>query len=91
MKPWLGNNRNEAVAGTVMDSLPENLAPPPINEAGVKVLSYNLFRAWVSEFQALPDLDAAANGVAITTIKIEYEWFERDAAVSEAAGPARIG
>jgi hypothetical protein len=32
----------------------------------------------VSEYQALPDLDASANAVAITTIKLEFEWFERD-------------
>lgn len=60
------------------------------NEAGVKAISYSLHRCWVAEYQALPDLDAGANAVAITTIKLEYEWFERDAAVVEAAGPARL-
>jgi phage tail-like protein len=60
------------------------------NEAGVKAISYNLHRCWVAEYQAMPDLDAGANAVAITTIKLEYEWFERDAAVVEAAGPARL-
>ncbi len=61
------------------------------NEAGVKALSYNLYRCWVSEYQALPDLDAGANAVAITTIKLEYEWFERDLAVNEdpSQGPAK--
>jgi phage tail-like protein len=61
------------------------------NEANRAIISYNLYRAWVSEFQALPDLDAGANAVAITTIKLEYEWFERDPAVSEPPdqGPAR--
>jgi phage tail-like protein len=60
------------------------------NEAGVKAISYSLHRCWVAEYQALPDLDAGANAVAITTIKLEYEWFERDPAVVEAAGPARL-
>ena len=32
------------------------------NEAGQKVLSYQLFRCWVSEFQALPALDAGNRG-----------------------------
>lgn len=60
------------------------------NEANQPVISYNLYRAWVSEFQALPDLDAGGNAVAITTIKLEYEWFERDPDVFEAPdqGPA---
>jgi phage tail-like protein len=63
------------------------------NEAGVKALSYRLYRAWVSEYQAVPDLDASANAVAITTIKVEYEWFDRDPDVSEPPdqGPARLG
>ena len=57
------------------------------NEAGQKVISYQLFRCWVSEFQALPDLDANANAVAIQTLKLETEGWERDYAVPEPAEP----
>jgi phage tail-like protein len=57
------------------------------NEAGQKVLSYQLYRCWVSEFQALPDLDANANAVAIQTLKLETEGWERDYAVTEPAEP----
>jgi phage tail-like protein len=53
------------------------------NEAGQKVHSYKLFRAWVSEYQALAELDASANAVAIQTIKLENEGWERDASVTE--------
>ena len=48
------------------------------NEAGQKVISYTVFRCWVSEYQALPDLDANANAVAIQTIKLENEGWKRD-------------
>jgi phage tail-like protein len=57
------------------------------NEAGQKVLAYNLFRCWVSEYQALPDLDASANAIAIQTIKLENEGWERDLSVPEPAEP----
>ncbi|MCA3624578.1 MAG: phage tail protein [Methylobacterium sp.] len=57
------------------------------NEAGQKVLSYQLFRCWVSEFQALPDLDANANAIAIQMLKIESEGWARDYAVTEPAEP----
>ena len=57
------------------------------NEAGQLALSYKLFRCWVSEFQALPDLDANANAVAIQTLKLENEGWERDLAVTEPAEP----
>ena len=57
------------------------------NEAGQKVLAYNVFRCWVSEFQSLPELDASANAVAIQTIKLENEGWERDTGVAEPAEP----
>jgi len=57
------------------------------NEAGQLVLAYKVFRAWVSEFQALPDLDANANAVAIQSIKLENEGWERDTDVTEPTEP----
>src|ERR671912_1613851 len=58
------------------------------NEAGQLALAYKVFRAWVSEYQALPELDANANAVAIQTIKLENEGWERDIEVAEPAEPA---
>src|SRR5687768_1882380 len=57
------------------------------NEAGQLALRYKLYRCWVSEFQALPDLDANANAVAIQSIKLENEGWERDYEVPEPAEP----
>ena len=57
------------------------------NEAGQLVIAYKVFRAWVSEFQALPDLDANANAVAIQTLKLENEGWERDVDVVEPSEP----
>jgi len=54
-----------------------------LNEQGTPVLAYNISRAWVSEYQALPDLDPAAHAVAITMIKIEHEGFTRDTGLKE--------
>ena len=55
------------------------------NEAGQLAISYRIFRAWVSEYQALPELDANANAVAIQSIKLENEGWERDYDVAEPA------
>src|SRR5262249_6541396 len=57
------------------------------NEAGQKVLSYKVFRCWVSEFQALPGLDSNANAVAIQTLKLENEGWIRDTDVAEPKEP----
>ena len=58
------------------------------NEAGQLALAYKVFRCWVSEYQALPDLDANANAVAIQHLKLENEGWERDYDVSEPAEPS---
>ena len=57
------------------------------NEAGQKVIAYNVYRCWVSEFQALPDLDANANAIAIQHLKLENEGWARDASVTEPTEP----
>ena len=57
------------------------------NEAGQLAIAYKVFRCWVSEFQALPGLDANANAVAIQTIKLENEGWERDTEVAEPTEP----
>jgi phage tail-like protein len=58
------------------------------NEAGQLALSYRVFRCWVSEFQTLPDLDANANAIAIQSLKLENEGWERDEAVTEPTEPS---
>jgi len=57
------------------------------NETGQLVLAYKIYRCWVSEFQSLPDLDANANAVAIQTLKLENEGWERDIDVTEPTEP----
>lgn len=61
------------------------------NEAGQKVISYHVYRCWVSEYQALPDMDANANAVAIQHIKLENEGWDRDPAVVEPKEPSFPG
>ncbi len=58
------------------------------NEAGQLVIAYKVFRCWVSEFQALPDLDANANAVAIQHLKLENEGWVRDVEVAEPKEPS---
>ena len=60
------------------------------NEAGQLVIAYKVFRCWVSDFQAQPDLDANANAIAIQTLKLENEGWERDFDVVEPAEPTFV-
>jgi phage tail-like protein len=54
-----------------------------MNLQGVVVRAYNVHRCWVSEYTALPELDANANAVAFESIVIQNEGFERDESVVE--------
>lgn len=58
-----------------------------LNEAGQIALVYKVYRAWVSEFTALPELDASANAVAIQTLVLQNEGWERDTEVPEPSEP----
>jgi len=53
------------------------------NEAGQLAIAYKIFRCWVSEYQALPDLDANNSSALIQQIRLENEGWERDYEVSE--------
>ncbi|MCJ7703766.1 MAG: phage tail protein [Anaerolineales bacterium] len=58
------------------------------NEAGQIVLAYKVYRCWVSEYQALSDLDASTNEVVIEKIILENEGWERDYEVTEPEEPS---
>lgn len=58
------------------------------NEAGQLAIAYKVYRCWASEFQALPELDASANAIAIQTLKLENEGWERDYEVTEPTEPS---
>ncbi|MEP3891315.1 MAG: phage tail protein [Hellea sp.] len=55
------------------------------NEAGQLVLAYNLHRCWPSEFTALPE---SGNAVAIQSLTLENEGWERDTSVGELSEPS---
>lgn len=85
-KVW---NLNNGVAKEVsLKDFRKDVIIELMNEAGQVVQAYKVFRCWVSEFQALPELDANANAVAIQSIKLENEGWERDYEVGEPTEPS---
>ncbi|WP_228015667.1 phage tail protein [Leptolyngbya ectocarpi] len=65
--------------------LRKNISIEMLNLQGTVVKRYNVFRCWVSEYTALPELDANANAIAFETIILQNEGFERDEAIAEVA------
>jgi phage tail-like protein len=68
---------------TTISQLRQEMSIVLLNEEAQPVQRYLVHRAWVSEFQALPDLDAGANAIAIEHIKLENEGWERDTSLTE--------
>lgn len=64
--------------GSALGDFRKDLVIELFNEAGQVVLAYVVHRAWVSEYTAVPELDANANVVAFESIKLEHEGWERD-------------
>ncbi|MCG8356849.1 MAG: phage tail protein [Kiloniellales bacterium] len=54
-----------------------------MNEKGHVALRYFLYGCWVSEFTALPALDAGEDAIAVESIKLELLGFARDVDTKE--------
>lgn len=79
-------NNLEGDAAMSLKNFRESIVINVLNLQGTPVLSYKLNRAWVSDFQALPDLDAGSmNTVGIQSITLQHEGWSRDTAVPEPA------
>jgi phage tail-like protein len=79
----LVNNFEGDAAMSLLNFRKDVITLEVFNLQGAPVMAYNVFRCWVSEYQALPELDAAGNAVMIRTIKLENEGWERDLSVTE--------
>jgi phage tail-like protein len=79
-KVWMF--KNQAGTESSLGSFRKDVRVEMRNEAGQTVLAYNIYRCWVSEYQAIPDLDANANAVALEHVKLENEGWERDSSVT---------
>ena len=80
--------RYEAGAAVSLKDYRKDITIQLMNEAGQVALAYRVYRCWVSEYQALPDLDANADRVAIESIVLQHEGWERDTAVTEPTEPS---
>lgn len=74
---------DQGVASNSLANLRKEIRIVLLNEEGQQVQGYIVHRCWVSEFQALPDLDAGASAIALEHIKLENEGWEKDPTISE--------
>jgi phage tail-like protein len=78
------NNVRDGDAGMSLKNYRQDVIINVKNLQGATAISYKLRRAWVSEFQALPEFDANnMNTVGIQSITLQHEGFVRDTEVTE--------
>ena len=80
---WANKVASLTAPGISLPDFRKDITIDVFNEADQLVISYHMYRCWVSEFTALPALDAATAATAIQTIKLENEGWERDTSVTE--------
>jgi len=77
-------NNIQGNAGMSLKEYRKDIILNVLNLQGAVAISYKVYRAWISEYQALPEFDAGTmNAVGIQTVTIQHEGWERDASVSE--------
>lgn len=77
-------NNIEGDSGMSLKNFRKDLVINVMNLQGLVAISYRLYRAWVSDYQAMPDLDAGSmNTVGIQTVTLQHEGWQRDTSVSE--------
>ena len=85
-KAWLvGQNPGGEVS---LKDFRKDIVIQLLNEAGQVTVAWKVYRAWVSEYQVVGELDANANAVAIQSIKLENEGWERDPETPEPQEPS---
>lgn len=80
---WANLVYNKGTESMSLKNFRKDIVIELLNEARVPAITYKVFRCWVSQFTALPELDAEANSVAIQSITIEHEGWERDTSLAE--------
>ena len=77
-------NNIQGDAAMTLKNFRKDIVINVLNLQGNVAISYKVYRAWVAEYQALPDFDAGTmNTVGIQTLKLEHEGWERDTSVAE--------
>jgi phage tail-like protein len=70
-------------SGISLNNFRKEITIQLLNEQGVVAKAYIVHRCWVSEYQALPDLDSNAHAVAIEHLVLQNEGWERDTSIPE--------
>lgn len=73
--------------GVALNELRKEVTITLLNEAGQPVKAFHLHRCWPSRYQPIGALDSNNAMVAMESLTLQYEGFERDVSVVEPKQP----
>lgn len=79
------NSQGAVGQNTSLGDFRKQLSIQIFNEAGIKVVAFNVYNAWVSEYSGSSELDGSGNGFVLETMTVQNEGWERDTSVTEVA------
>lgn len=83
------NSKQTAGKEASLKDFRKDLTIDVFNEAGQKVLAYTVYNAWVSDYQAISELDASGEAaIAIQSMTVQNEGWEQDDSVAPAEEPS---
>jgi len=77
-KVWFYENTGKLGQEVSLKDFRKDITIQLLNQAGQAVAQYHVFNCWPSEYQALPDLDASSNEVALETMTLVNEGWQRE-------------
>lgn len=80
---WANLVYDIASGGPALSRFRKDILIQLLNEAGVLVVSFRVYRCWPAEYVALSELDARASATSFEVLVLEHEGWERDREVTE--------
>lgn len=87
-KMWYYPNTSKFGNEVSLKDFRKNIQLEMYNQAGQLLLRYNIYNAWPSEYHALPELDAESNTVALASLTLQHEGWDRDTTVTPPTLPS---
>ena len=87
-KMWYFPNTSQLGNEVSLADFRKNIQLELYNQAGQLVIRYNIYNCWPSEYTAMPELDSGANAVALASLTLENEGWDRDTSVTQPTLPS---
>ncbi|MFW2333857.1 phage tail protein [Ilumatobacter sp.] len=80
-KVWDDPNSSQLGQEVSLADFRKDIAITLRDEAGQVVMRWNVYKCWVSEYTAMPELDSSGSAVAIRSMTLQNEGWSRESSI----------